>query len=402
MIKINNLDKYYFKRKSNEIHVLNGVSLELDSVGFTTILGPSGSGKSTLLHVIGGLDKASGSISYDEFVFDKLCGHKMDLYRNKKIGYIFQNYHLIPELTVYQNLKVQLDLIDVKDPIEVDKRIDTCLKVVGMDKYKRRNVTALSGGQQQRVAIARALVKGANVIIADEPTGNLDSKNSIEVMNILKSLSNRCLVLLVTHDQTLAKHYSDRIIGIRDGKIISDELNESLNTYLMSDYSNIYLDKYCNEVLSNENHKVSLYTDGKQNIELKIVIVNNEIYIENANNMSIKVIGQTTDKVLVDKTPDSPLTKDVVDSFVFNEGNSLRFKDKFINLFNVIKSSMMAFFFAKRKYQIVHFSFLFIGILLCFCLSSLNYSTSIDNEVLREYYADSVKVSAKNARVDSL
>ena len=203
----------------------------------------------------------------------------MDLYRNKHIGYIFQNYHLLPDLTVYQNLKIQLELVGIKDEIEIEKRINICLKAIGMEKCKRRNVTALSGGQQQRVAIARALVKGAKVIIADEPTGNLDSKNSIEVMNILKQLSKTCLVVLVTHDKTLANHYSDRIIDIKDGQIVNDRINENDNSAYLLDTGTIYLDEYKQEVLSDTNQKVVLYTNSNKDIQLKIIVENNAIYM---------------------------------------------------------------------------------------------------------------------------
>lgn len=402
MIKLDKLNKYYFKHKSNEIHVLDDVSLEFADVGFTTILGPSGSGKSTLLHVIGGLDRASGSITYDDIKFNKLCDRKMDLYRNEKIGYIFQNYHLLPDLTVYQNLKIQLELIGIKNQDEIDKRIDLCLKVVGMDKYKRRNVTALSGGQQQRVAIARALVKGAKVIIADEPTGNLDSKNSIEVMNILKSLSEKCLIILVTHDQALASHYSDRIIRIKDGHIISDETNNNDNTYLTSNKGKIYLDQLQEEIICDNNHKISLFSNEKENINIKVVIVNDEIYIEELSGRSVKVVGQNTDMVFVKTTPkeENKVVK-VNEDFIFDKPKPSSLKDKFVNIFNVIKSSFLSFMFAKKRTKIVHFCFLFIGILLCFCLSSLKYSTAIDESVLNDYIGSAVRVSAKNATIDS-
>lgn len=131
MIKLSKINKFYNKNKSNEIHVLNNIDLEISEKGLTTILGPSGSGKSTLLQVIGGLDKSSGSITYDDVEFNKVCSNQMDIYRNKHVGYIFQNYHLLHGLTVYQNLKVQLELIGVTDEQEIEKRINLCLKAIG-------------------------------------------------------------------------------------------------------------------------------------------------------------------------------------------------------------------------------------------------------------------------------
>ena len=128
MIKIKNIDKYYFKRKSNEIHVLNDINLEFEEKGLITILGPSGSGKSTLLHVIGGLDKAHGQITYDDYVFDKFCNNKMDLYRNKYIGYIFQNYNLNKNETCFENVANALYLCGVTDKDIVEKRVLEALK----------------------------------------------------------------------------------------------------------------------------------------------------------------------------------------------------------------------------------------------------------------------------------
>ena len=233
MIKVNNLNKFYNKNKNNEIHVIDNTNLEITEPGLVTFLGQSGAGKTTLLHVIGGLDKAKGDIIYEDVNFLKSSQNKVDDYRNKNIGYIFQHYNLLPNLTVYENLKVQLDLIGVYDKTIIDNRINDALKIVGLERYKRRNVTALSGGQQQRVAIARALVKGCKIIIADEPTGNLDTRNSIEIMNILKVLSKKYYILLVTHDINLATHYSDRIIKISDGKIIEDINNLNNNSLIM-------------------------------------------------------------------------------------------------------------------------------------------------------------------------
>lgn len=228
MIKITNINKFYNKGKSTEIHVLNNISLELPDTSLVTILGKSGSGKSTLLNVIGLLDKANGTINYnDELEINKYSSSKIDQYRNNNIGYIFQNYSLLPDLTVYENLIYALDLIGITEEDEVNNRIDKALDLVNMKHYKKRNVLALSGGQQQRIAIARAIVKGSKVLIADEPTGNLDTSNTSDVMDILKSISKTCLVILVTHDNSIATTYSDRIINLKDGCVVSDELNNS-------------------------------------------------------------------------------------------------------------------------------------------------------------------------------
>ena len=147
MIKITNLDKYFFKGKSNQIHVINNANIELPSKGLVTLLGQSGSGKTTLLNVIGGLDKAKGQIQYDDLVINNYQVRAIDKYRKDNIGYIFQNYNLIHEETVYNNLSLALDMIGVTDIEEKNKRIEYTLKAVGMFKYRKKQAFALSGGQ---------------------------------------------------------------------------------------------------------------------------------------------------------------------------------------------------------------------------------------------------------------
>lgn len=381
MIKLSNINKYYFKNKPNEIHVLNNISLELDDKGFVTILGPSGSGKSTLLNVIGKLDNAKGDICYEGLDLNKISNFKTDEYRNKNIGYIFQNYNLIHEVSVYDNLKIQLDLVGITDPIEVENRINNSLKVVGMDKYKRRIVTALSGGQQQRVAIARALVKGSKVIIADEPTGNLDSKNSIEVMNLLKKLSKRCLIVLVTHNPEYANHYADRIIRLKDGVVIEDIKNNNSDSLLDSNFSNsLYLDQFN----KNSQGDITIFSKDNKKINLRIVYDGVNIYIENNTDAIIKVIGEDTDKVLIEKTPESnelELTnKTEVDFSVIDSSRS--FKQRLIKGIEKIKNGFLNFFFAKKKSLMLNLGFFLIGFILCVCACFLSYTTYVEESIL--------------------
>ena len=184
MIKLEKVNKYFNRRRKNEIHIIQDTSLELEDKGLVAILGQSGSGKTTLLNVIGGLDKVNkGSIYINgEKITQRRVG-TIDRIRNLNIGYV----------------AIALRMIGIKNKKEIQKRVNYVLEAVGMIRYRNRLATMLSGGEKQRIAIARALVKNPSIVIADEPTGNLDSKNSLEIMNIIKAISKEKLVILVTH-----------------------------------------------------------------------------------------------------------------------------------------------------------------------------------------------------------
>ena len=215
MIFANNLRKNY-----GTLEVINDTTLKLPKKGMVAFLGESGSGKTTLVNVLGGLDSyKSGSISYDDTKFLKYQMDKVDTYRRNHFGYIFQNYNILEDKTVYENLLLALHIIGIYDETECEKRIKNALEAVGLYKFRKKLAGALSGGQMQRVSIARALVKHNDVIIADEPTGNLDSESTRQIIRILKKLSINSLIILVTHDISLANTYADYIYHIKDGKI---------------------------------------------------------------------------------------------------------------------------------------------------------------------------------------
>ena len=215
MIFANNLRKNY-----GTLEVINDTTLKLPKKGMVAFLGESGSGKTTLVNVLGGLDSyKSGSISYDDTRFLKYQMDKVDTYRRNHFGYIFQNYNILEDKTVSENLLLALHIIGIYDEKECEKRIKNALEAVGLYKFRKKLAGALSGGQMQRVSIARALVKHNDVIIADEPTGNLDSDSTRQIIRILKKLSINSLIILVTHDISLANTYADYIYHIKDGKI---------------------------------------------------------------------------------------------------------------------------------------------------------------------------------------
>ena len=290
MIKITKLNKYFYHRKSNEIHVINDVSIQFPDTGLVTILGESGCGKTTLLNVLGGLDSFyNGTIEYDNNKIEKYSWRKMDKIRNDKIGYIFQNYLLLPQRSVFDNLKLLLNMYDISDS-EKEERIDYVLEAVGMLRYKRKNVSELSGGQQQRVAIARALVKSPSLILADEPTGNLDEKNTIQIMNIIKKISKNVLVILVSHEKNIATSYSDYIIEVSDGKITNQSNLDGKSSYKYEDDQNLYLKEFAYKKIENNNINLDFYSNEETKINLQIVFNNGKFYIKSSN-----------DVVLVDK-----------------------------------------------------------------------------------------------------
>ncbi len=221
MIKIDKVNKYFNRNKANEIHVINNTTMTLPDEGIVCLLGPSGCGKTTLLNTIGGLDKVdSGTITIDGQRITRFSSSKIDSIRNARIGYIFQNFNLLDDKTVFENVAIALRMIGIRDNTTVTARVRYCLEKVGIDQYRNKLAGSLSGGQRQRVAIARAIVKNPSIIIADEPTGNLDSNNTLEIMNIIKTISKERLVILVTHERNIAEFYSDHIAEMKDGKIV--------------------------------------------------------------------------------------------------------------------------------------------------------------------------------------
>ena len=219
MLEIKKLSKCYLKKEFKE-KALNNINLSFNKNEFVFILGPSGAGKSTLLNIIAGLDrKYDGKVIVNNMDLSKLKSNDMDYYRNNYIGFIFQNYNLINEFTVYENVYLAISLTNRNN--KKDKVIST-LEKVGLKDKVNSYPNELSGGQKQRVAIARALVNDPSIILADEPTGALDSFMSTEIMNLIKNISKNKLVIIVSHNENLASKYANRTIKMFDGKITSD------------------------------------------------------------------------------------------------------------------------------------------------------------------------------------
>lgn len=220
MIQLKGVSKTYKSKKGTPTNALKEITLDFDSKGMTFILGKSGSGKSTLLNILGGLDKYdSGELCILGKSTKDFTQSDLDSYRNTYVGFVFQEFNILEDYDVYENIVLALQL---QQKNINDEKIEDLLEKLELKDLKYRKVNELSGGQKQRVAIARALIKNPKIILADEPTGNLDSETGSQVMDLLKEISKEKLVIVVSHDREFAFKYGDRVIEIKDGKIIQD------------------------------------------------------------------------------------------------------------------------------------------------------------------------------------
>lgn len=223
MIKIDDLAKIY-RRGEQPVRALEHVSLEIQRGEFVSIMGPSGSGKSSLLQIVGGLDSpTSGTVKFEGLSIHHLSDAKLSAFRRRKLGFIFQFFNLLPSLSALENIALPL-LLDGQPLAKVEAKAQELLDYMGLPKRGGHKPSELSGGEMQRVAIARALITEPLLILADEPTGNLDSKTGSLVLNLLRDLARerKQTILMVTHDRAAAA-YGTRLIELRDGRIANDE-----------------------------------------------------------------------------------------------------------------------------------------------------------------------------------
>ncbi len=404
MIKVTNLNKYFNKNKANEIHVINNTTLSFPKSGLVAITGSSGSGKTTLLNVLSGLDDAKGEISFKNINMASYKSNQWDKLRAHNIGFIFQNYYLLEDRSIYENIKLTLNMIGIVDKEEVEYRISYCLNAVGLFRFRKRQASDLSFGQKQRVAIARAIAKNPDVIIADEPTGNLDLKNSVEIMKIIKKISLEKLVIFVTHNTTLANNYADRIINVEDGKISSDEINDfKLASDLDYDDNTLYLGDL--HKVDYEGSLKTYYKNKDDLLNLTIIKVNNQLYLKtNDPNIKINIIDNKSNVKLVQGKKEQLEVDEFETDFSLEEleknvkpkvsKSNFTFKESLIEALKKIVN-------VGRKTKIQIFSLILLGIMFSLSIhslfSNLIFNNSTVNTDKNVYYTRKI-----NNQVDDL
>ena len=406
MLKISKVDKYFNKGKKNQIKAIDNTSLEFDKCGMVALLGPSGCGKTTLLNAIGGLDKVnSGDIFINGHAITKGRTGKKDAIRNEYIGYIFQNYNLVEDMTVFDNVAVVLKMLGIKDKDEIDEKVRYVLEKVGMWRYRKRFAAMLSGGERQRVGIARAIVKNPPIIIADEPTGNLDSKNTLEVMNIIKAISKDKLVILVTHEENLANFYATRIIRLRDGNVVSDEINDHENglDYVMD--NRIYLgDMAKKENIQGANTNINIYRNDEEKVDIDIIIKNGNIYIRtDTDKRHMEVVDENSSLEIVDGNY-KEMTKEEqalyrFDSEILKHKGKVKFSST-IGFTEMIKNGFSKVLNYPKTKKILLLGFMLSAMFIIFAISNVLGVLILDESQFVKINRDYLRVENKNISVD--
>ena len=313
MIGIKDLNKTYDRRHKNANRVLRDVSLTLPDRGFVCILGPSGCGKTSFLNAVGGLDNFdSGTITVGDRTLTRSGSHEFEEVRNRSFGYIFQNYYLLEEHSAAYNIYLGLHSLDLSHEEKLDCVFDA-LGAVDMDRFALRRVGELSGGQQQRIAIARALARRPRVIFADEPTGNLDEANTRNICSLLRQASKESLVIMVTHEERIAKFFADRIITL-DGGVISGDSESWQRTALNTELDSvIYTDGLEGCESDGEMAKLRIFSEtGASPVELTVAVLSDSIVLKISDPRAIS-LGTKDELPIVIDGGRPELTIDVFD-----------------------------------------------------------------------------------------
>lgn len=317
-IKLQNISKYYYSETA-VTQALQGINLEFRMGEFVAITGESGSGKSTLLRIISGMDTFDDGELYVDgqptFQYDE---DDWEEYRRTKIGFVFQDYSLIGHYTAKENIVSALLIMGVPEKEAGDKAIHY-LERVGLSAQRDQRASKLSSGQKQRLSIARALAKNTDIIVADEPTGNLDEENTIRTMSILRAISKECLVILVSHERRIAEFFADRILEIKDGEITKDYDNHSGSSYERSDDGNIYLPELTCQAMQSDENEIEVYqnADSKEEpIRLKMAWKSGKLYIRSDMASDVIFAGEEAGCEIFDE-PRPKLEMEDVENFSY-------------------------------------------------------------------------------------
>lgn len=405
MVRLESVNKYFNKHKKNQIHVIDNTSLELEQTGLVALLGPSGCGKTTLLNAIGGLDKVhNGNIYINGQRITRRTAGKIDKIRTLNVGYIFQNYNLVENMTVFDNVAIALKMTGVKNHKEIEEKVNYVLEKVGMYRYRNRYADMLSGGERQRVGIARAIVKNPSIIIADEPTGNLDSRNTIEVMNIIRSISQDKLVILVTHEEKLAEFYSSRIIRLKDGKIVSDEENIHDDNLDYRMENKIYLkDIKDHKRLSSDLFDIDFYNDSQIPIRLNVVVKNGNIYIETKDEKDrVEMVDYESSIELIDDHYKELTKEESLDNGFDLEKLAVTGKRKYTSIINPLNMITKGFrrvgSYSVLK-KILLLGFLASAIFITYAVGNMFGVTNITDDEFVKYDKSYLTIVDKNIKV---
>ncbi len=350
MIKVSNLEKKYGKTV-----VLKDINITFPEKGLVSILGKSGSGKSTLLNVLGGIDSCNkGNVVIKGIDIANASRGKIDFLRRNEIGFVFQDYSLVESMTVYDNIKASLDILRFSDRDEIRKRIFSVLDVVDLSGFENRLVSNLSGGQQQRVSIARALAKDPSIMLCDEPTGNLDSKNTLKVMEELKAISKNKLVILVTHEKDIADFYSDRIITIKDGSIVSDTKEQSTSLERKEE-SDFYLKDLDKDEFKFKKLLGRFYQEkgSTEENELTVIVQNDKIYVKSDKNTILDVNKNSRYRFInesYDATDKSRVKDSIGIEVNFKPNEEVKKKTAIVDTFHEGLTNFRKMYNKKRKY----------------------------------------------------
>lgn len=377
MLELKNVCKNYKIKKGEEVKALNNISLKLPDTGMVFILGKSGSGKSTFLNVIGGLDSFdSGEIIINNRSSKGFSQSDFDSYRNTYIGFIFQEYNILDDISVRKNIKIALELQGKKS---TEEEINHVLELVDLQDLGNRKPNELSGGQKQRVAIARAIIKNPEIIMADEPTGALDSNTGRQILTTLKKLSKEKLVLIVSHDREFAEIYADRIVEFKDGNIISD-ISANSNS-LEGKINNGFEVISQNVIHISENHQLS--QDEINLIIEKLKANKNETYISFSSEVNevIKKTIQINDSSLVSHERFVPTKEEDAISESNKTFTSIKSKLSFKN----------SFLFGINSLKVKPFRLALVILLSCISFGLFGFVDTLTNYSKTNTMANSIK-----------